>query len=410
MSLEVGKSRLEAMGDAEESADLIDYYCAPGRGGGRVRPADGADHAGRAEHRRAPAVRRLRLHRAVQLPARAVGRDVVRRAGRGQRGGLQAGRGHAPGPASGCTRSIATRGSRRACSTCSSATATPSATRSGSTPASMASCSPAPRRSGSGSTPASARASIKPCLLELGGKNAAIVMPSADLDAAAEGVMRSAFSLQNQKCSATSRVYVHRDVAAPFVERLLERTRAMRMGDPVRARRVLRPGDQRARGRALRARRRAGADGGRRAARRRAAHGRRVRPRPLRGAHGRAASARQLALPGGAVRALPGGRRGREPRRGARAGQRASSTASPPASSPAIAAEVERFFDEIEAGVCYANKRTGRHDRRVAGRPAVLRLEGLGVDGEGRLRAVLRRAVHARAEPNGIETSRVVIR
>ena len=44
--------------------------------------------------------------------------------------------------------------------------------------------------------------------------------------------MRSAFSLQNQKCSATSRVYVHHAIAAPFIERLLERTRAMRMGDP----------------------------------------------------------------------------------------------------------------------------------------------------------------------------------
>ena len=73
---------------------------------------------------------------------------------------------------------------------------------------------------------------IKPCLLELGGKNAAIVMPSADLDAAAEGVVRSAFGLQNQKCSATSRVYVHHEVAAPFTELLLERTRAMRIGDP----------------------------------------------------------------------------------------------------------------------------------------------------------------------------------
>jgi 1-pyrroline-5-carboxylate dehydrogenase len=73
---------------------------------------------------------------------------------------------------------------------------------------------------------------IKPCLLELGGKNAAIVLPSADLDAAAEGVMRSAFSLQNQKCSATSRVYVHREVLGPFLDRLIEKTRAIRMGDP----------------------------------------------------------------------------------------------------------------------------------------------------------------------------------
>ena len=73
---------------------------------------------------------------------------------------------------------------------------------------------------------------IKPALLELGGKNAAIVLRSADLDAAAEGVMRSGFSLQNQKCSATSRVYVQREVLVPFVERLLEKTRAIRMGDP----------------------------------------------------------------------------------------------------------------------------------------------------------------------------------
>ena len=72
---------------------------------------------------------------------------------------------------------------------------------------------------------------VKPCLMELGGKNAAIVMDTADLDAAAEGVMKSAFGLQNQKCSATSRVYVHRKVAAPFMEKLIEKTKAIRLGD-----------------------------------------------------------------------------------------------------------------------------------------------------------------------------------
>ena len=72
----------------------------------------------------------------------------------------------------------------------------------------------------------------KPCLLEMGGKNATIVMPSADLDAAAEGVMRSAFGLQNQKCSATSRVYVHESVAGAFRERLLARTAGIVIGDP----------------------------------------------------------------------------------------------------------------------------------------------------------------------------------
>jgi 1-pyrroline-5-carboxylate dehydrogenase len=73
---------------------------------------------------------------------------------------------------------------------------------------------------------------IKPCLLELGGKNAAIVLRSADLDAAAEGVMRSAFSLQNQKCSATSRVYGQREILSSFLEHLIDKTRAIRMGDP----------------------------------------------------------------------------------------------------------------------------------------------------------------------------------
>ena len=73
---------------------------------------------------------------------------------------------------------------------------------------------------------------IKPCLLELGGKNATVVLRSADLSAAAEGVMRSAFSLQNQKCSATSRVYVEREAMDPFLKQLLEKTRAISMGDP----------------------------------------------------------------------------------------------------------------------------------------------------------------------------------
>lgn len=75
----------------------------------------------------------------------------------------------------------------------------------------------------------------KPCITEMGGKNPAIVMPSADLDAAAEGVMRSAFGLQGQKCSACSRVYVHADVKAEFESRLLEKTRAIVVGDPSRA-------------------------------------------------------------------------------------------------------------------------------------------------------------------------------
>ncbi len=72
----------------------------------------------------------------------------------------------------------------------------------------------------------------KPALAELGGKNAAIVCASADLDAAAEGIMRSAFGLQGQKCSACSRIYVEKSVAEKFTQKLIEKTNKIVMGDP----------------------------------------------------------------------------------------------------------------------------------------------------------------------------------
>jgi 1-pyrroline-5-carboxylate dehydrogenase len=74
----------------------------------------------------------------------------------------------------------------------------------------------------------------RPCITEMGGKNPAIVMDSADLELAAEGVMRSAFGLQGQKCSACSRVYVHRSVKEEFLARLVEQTGRIAIGDPSR--------------------------------------------------------------------------------------------------------------------------------------------------------------------------------
>lgn len=74
----------------------------------------------------------------------------------------------------------------------------------------------------------------KPCLGELGGKNATIVTSSADLEAAAEGVMRSAFGYGGQKCSACSRVYIERGVADTFVGLLLEKTAKLTIGDPTK--------------------------------------------------------------------------------------------------------------------------------------------------------------------------------
>jgi 1-pyrroline-5-carboxylate dehydrogenase len=74
----------------------------------------------------------------------------------------------------------------------------------------------------------------RPCFLELGGKNPTIVTSNADLEKAAEGIMKGAFGFSGQKCSATSRVYVHRDVATRFRELLVGKTRNLPVGDPTK--------------------------------------------------------------------------------------------------------------------------------------------------------------------------------
>lgn len=72
----------------------------------------------------------------------------------------------------------------------------------------------------------------RPCIAEMGGKNAAIVSRHADLERAATGIARSAFGLQGQKCSACSRVFVERPVAPALRAKLREKTEAIRVGDP----------------------------------------------------------------------------------------------------------------------------------------------------------------------------------
>lgn len=73
----------------------------------------------------------------------------------------------------------------------------------------------------------------RPCLLELGGKNAAILTARADLEKAVEGVVRSAFGFGGQKCSACSRVLVERRVAQRFREMLAARMAAVPIGPPL---------------------------------------------------------------------------------------------------------------------------------------------------------------------------------
>jgi 1-pyrroline-5-carboxylate dehydrogenase len=73
----------------------------------------------------------------------------------------------------------------------------------------------------------------KPVICEMGGKNPAIVTKNADLDKATDGVMRSAFGYQGQKCSACSRVYVEREVYDDFVAQLKDKTEKIKIGNPL---------------------------------------------------------------------------------------------------------------------------------------------------------------------------------
>jgi 1-pyrroline-5-carboxylate dehydrogenase len=72
----------------------------------------------------------------------------------------------------------------------------------------------------------------RPCVAEMGGKNACIVTAAADLERAATGIVRSAFGMGGQKCSALSRLYVHRDVADVLHEKIMQRIGALHIGDP----------------------------------------------------------------------------------------------------------------------------------------------------------------------------------
>jgi 1-pyrroline-5-carboxylate dehydrogenase len=74
----------------------------------------------------------------------------------------------------------------------------------------------------------------RPCIAEMGGKNPAIVSRHANLEEAATGIVRSAFGLQGQKCSANSRVIVEAPVKDKLTDLLVAKTRALTLGDPTR--------------------------------------------------------------------------------------------------------------------------------------------------------------------------------
>ncbi|QKV94388.1 succinate-semialdehyde dehydrogenase (NADP(+)) [Streptomyces sp. NA02950] len=84
-------------------------------------------------------------------------------------------------------------------------------------------------RTGRGVAQAAA-ARLVGCSLELGGKNAMLVLRDADIEKAAEGAVRACFASAGQLCISIERLYVHESVADAFLERFAARTKAMRLG------------------------------------------------------------------------------------------------------------------------------------------------------------------------------------
>lgn len=200
----------------------------------------------------------------------------------------------------------------------------------------------------------------RPCIAEMGGKNAAIVSRHADLRDAATGVMRSAFGLSGQKCSACSRVYVEHTVFADFVAALHGLTAKLAVGDPthrqiwmgpvIDAPAVARYEDAVAQVNGLGS---AGGivEGGRRLDHGDVAHGHFVAPTIARAPHEHPLWSRELFVPFvlvGPVQTVDEGiARANAGDYGLTAGFYGAQD------------ETERFFDAIEAGVCYANRAQG---------------------------------------------------
>jgi 1-pyrroline-5-carboxylate dehydrogenase len=72
---------------------------------------------------------------------------------------------------------------------------------------------------------------IKRAVLEMGGKDFILVDETADLEAAASGVVAAAFGFQGQKCSACSRLIVHERVHGELVSKIVEKTKKLKVGD-----------------------------------------------------------------------------------------------------------------------------------------------------------------------------------
>ncbi len=86
-----------------------------------------------------------------------------------------------------------------------------------------------------------ASAAVKPVACELGGKNAFIVLPDADMKATIEGAIWGAFFNSGQNCGAASRYLVHEAVYGEFAERFVQAAKTLRVGDPLKEETMIGP-------------------------------------------------------------------------------------------------------------------------------------------------------------------------
>ncbi len=381
MSLEVGKSRPEAMGDAEESADLIDYYC---------RQVEDANGFVRSMAKVTPSERNtdvlrpygvfaciapfnfpLALSTGMSAAALVAGNAVVYKPAE-----------DAPWTGLKLYEIYRDAGLPPGLFNYLSGTGEEAGEALWRHPGVDGVVFTGSKAVGTRIYQGLSRQWVKPCLLEMGGKNACVVLESADLDAAAEGATRSAFGLQNQKCSATSRVYVHSAVARPFLDKLVEKTKALKLGDPTARDVTFGPvinGEAVERfARAVAQARREGTIvlGGERLRGGVFDRGHFVAPTIARLPLSSALFLEELFVPILAVGEVTGLDQAIAEANKAEYGLTAGIFSS-------RADEVERFFDEVEAGVCYANKRTGATTGAWPGAQPFTGWKGSGSTGKG---------------------------
>jgi 1-pyrroline-5-carboxylate dehydrogenase len=378
---EVGKSRLEAIGEAEEAVDLVAWYA------DEMERNEGFTQQMRRAVPEEETVCRLRpvgvfgviapFNFSVALPCNMLGACLVAgntavfkpSPGAGLTGSLLVEAAIAAGLPAGVLNLVCGEEAGRCWWRPTASTASPS---------------PAPTKSACRSCARwRAGRSCGPVICEMGGKNPTYVTANADLDLAADGLARSAFGLQGEKCSACSVAYVERPVYEDFLAAegqgagAEDRQSGRQVG-------VHRAGDRRGRGRPLRARRRHRAPGGPHRARRRAPDRRRPRQRLLRRPDHRRRSAadhwlnrEELFLPFVSVNAVDsleeGLRRGNAVIYGLTAGFYGDET------------ELETFLDKAEAGVLYANRRSGATTGAWPGFQTFCGWKGSGVDSKGGL-------------------------